>query len=352
MERESGLDLLRTFAILFVVGVHFFLHTDFYKVPVSDINMMLQVSLRWLFTMCVPLFILLTGYFQTEKKPEMKYFKKLIPILGIYLFYSVLSVLMRALYLKEDKSIIKWIADIFVFDADKYSWYINMYIGLFLIIPFLNLIHKNINNIKNYRIFLLILVSITGLPELFQYLSFHYSPLKVLTLSNWWIGIYPVTYYFLGAYIREYRPKLNKKLAALCLITVVLLETFITVFFCRNKVFSAVIGGYGSLLIMIEALMFFIIVYDIKLNNRRLKRLSATISVLSLDIFLCSYISDKLIYTYVMKNIFKSQQQIMYYYIFIVMTSFISAFVISYLRYKSIRLKTVKNNKIMKSLSQ
>jgi surface polysaccharide O-acyltransferase-like enzyme len=132
MKRKTGLDLVRTIAIFSVVGVHFFYHTNFYKVPVAGKSMMVQVALRWLFTMCVPLFIMLTGYLQTEKTPEKRYFKKLIPILGVYLFYSVLSIIMRIVYLKEDKSIIMWIISILTFDADKYSWYINMFIGLFL----------------------------------------------------------------------------------------------------------------------------------------------------------------------------------------------------------------------------
>ncbi len=351
VKRESGLDLLRTFAIFFVVGVHFFLQSNFYKVPMSGSNMMLQIALRSLFMICVPLFLMLTGYLQIEKKPEVKYFKKIIPILAVYLFYSILSILFRACYLNEHKSIFKWISEILIFNADKYSWYINMYIGLFLITPFLNMIHKNINNAKNYKLFLLILVVLTGLPIFFKALSHHWTYFKYLSFSDWWLSIYPITYYFLGAYIREYKPKFNKKLASLLLVLIIMFETIINTTFSRSKLFLDGIGEYGSIIIMVEAVLFFLIFYDIKINNNRMSRVLGTISILSLDIYMCSYVSDKLVYTYFMKNLYTSQQQILYYFIFIVMTSFTMAFIVAYLRYKAVRLGPVQNNKIMKYLA-
>ncbi len=352
MKRNTGLDLVRTFAIFFVVGVHFFFHTNFYKVPVSGKNMILQVALRWFFTMCVPLFIMLTGYLQTEKKPERKYFKKLIPILGVYVFYSVLSILMRIFYLKEDKSISRWIGEILIFGADKYSWYINMYIGLFLLTPFLNMIHRSLNNKKDYRVFLFILILLTGIPGFFNPLASQNSMFRYLALSDWWTKLYPITYYFIGAYIKKYPVKLNKKIAVMSLILVVSTETALTLFYSWNKLFAAVIGDYGSILILAEAVLFFIIFYDVKIENKSLSGILSTISLLSLDIYLCSYISDKLVYIYVMKNIFKSQQQIMFYSVFIVMASFSLAFIVAYLRHKAVRLKAIQNSKVMKSISQ
>lgn len=351
MKRKTGLDLVRTIAIFSVVGVHFFYHTNFYKVPVAGYSMILQVGLRWLFTMCVPLFMMLTGYLQTEKTPEKKYFKKLIPILGVYLFYSVLSIIMRIVYLKEDKSIIMWIMSILTFDADKYSWYINMFIGLFLLTPFLNIIHKHFNSAKEYRIFLLILIFLTGVPGFFNSLASYKGVFKALSFSDWWIKLYPITYFFIGAYIKRFQVKLNKKLAIISLGLVVLFETALTVFCSWNKLFVAIIGDYGSMFIVAEAVLCFLLFYDLEIENKHISGLLGMISVLSLDIYLCSYISDKLVYGFVMKNLFKSQQQIMYYSVLVVLTSFTLSFIIAFIRYKAVRIKIVQESKFMKSLS-
>ncbi len=347
MKRKTGLDIIRTFAILFVIGVHFFYHTEFYRVPVTSINMIIQVALKWLFTICVPLFIMITGYLQTEKKPEIKYFKKLIPILGVYVFYSVLSIIMRITYLNEEKSLLSWIKAILVFDADKYAWYINMYIGLFLLTPFLNMIHKGLNSAKEYRIFLFVLVFLTGFPAFFNSLALRTPRFKALVFSDWWTMIYPITYYFIGAYIKKYPVKISKKIAVLFLGLVIALETWLTVFYSRNSTFVNVIGDYGSILIVLEAVLFFLIFYDVEIENEPISKILSTVSVLSLDLYLCSYISDKLVYVYLMKNIFKSQQQIMFYFIFAVAASFSIAFVIAFIRYKAVRLKSVQNGKIL-----
>ena len=62
---------------------------------------------------------------------------------------------------------------IFDFSGANYSWYIEMYIGLFLIIPFLNIIYKNLDSRKAKKIFLLItLIAITILPSLFNVFKF------------------------------------------------------------------------------------------------------------------------------------------------------------------------------------
>jgi len=346
-EEKNGFGYNKNLCNFVCIRCTFFYHTEFYRVPVTDKNMIIQVALKWLFTICVPLFIMLTGYLQNEKKPEIKYFKKLIPILGIYVFYSVLSIIMRITYLNEEKSLLSWIKAILVFDADKYAWYINMYIGLFLLTPFLNMIHEGLNSAKDYRIFLFILIFLTGFPAFFNSLASRTLIFKALVFTDWWTMIYPITYYFIGAYIKKYPVKISRKVATLSLVLIIALETWLTVFYSRNSTFVNVIGDYGSILIVVETVLFFLIFYDIEIESERMKKILSTVSVLSLDLYLCSYISDKLVYVFLMKNIFKSQQQIIFYFVFAVSASFTIAFVIAFVRYKAVRLKPVKNFKIL-----
>ena len=227
-----------------------------------------------------------------------------------------------------------------------------MYIGLFLLTPFLNMIHKSINSAKEYKIFLIILVFLTGTPAFFNSLSSRTSGFKIFALSDWWTMIYPITYYFIGAYLKRYPVKLSKKILALSLASVIALETLLTLFYSWNKPFANIIGDYGSILIAAKTVLFFLIFYDVEIKNKRLSGIISTISVLSLDIYLASYISDKLVYIFLMKNIFKSQQQIMFYFVFVVTASFSIAFLISFIRYKAVRLKVIQNSKIYRKLTQ
>lgn len=331
MKRSFGLDVIRTFAVFFVLCTHFFLNTNFYKVPFTGNSMLFQAFLRWTFIICVPLFLMLTGYLQTKKELDVNYYENIIPLLGIYILYSVLSILVRTFYFKEQEPTLVWLSDIVAFKANGYSWYINMYIGLYLLIPFLNIIFNNIKSQKEHKKLILTMVFMTGLPGFFNNIPGH---INILRFPDWWLILYPITYYFLGAYIREYQIKMNKIAAGILFISVVSIETFISAFYSRGRNFYNAVGDYGSILILIQTVLFFLIFYDIETNNRYIKIFFTTISVISLDIYLCSYISDRIVYDYVMNNLYISQQQIIYYFVFIIVTTFTLSAFVAFIRYK------------------
>jgi hypothetical protein len=56
------------------------------------------------------------------------------------------------------------------------------------------------------------------------------------------------------------------------------------------------------------------------------------ISVLSLDIYLCSYVFDKIYYTYFKQSFFTSQEQFYIYFPVLFGLVFSSAFVVAWLR--------------------
>ena len=51
---------------------------------------------------------------------------------------------------------------------NQYSWYVNMYIGLYLLIPFLNLLWNNIEDKSGHFILVVILVIMTIAPSVFN----------------------------------------------------------------------------------------------------------------------------------------------------------------------------------------
>lgn len=332
--RKTGLDLVRAFAILFVICVHFFLKTEFYSTPLLGNNMYLQVSLRMSFLICVPLFIILTGYLQIEKTPTKSYFKKIIPILVVYLNYSIIAILVREYYFKENHTALEWFAMILSFEADSYSWYVNMYIGLFLLSPYINILYKNINTRTQKIILIAILLFITGVPDFLNH-----KLRGILFFPDFWVTIYPITYYLIGCYIREYQIKLNKVWGLIALFIVILFEMFIEVHYAMGGIFKGMSGYYSSLLIAIHSVIFFLIFYDMNIKVNFVSKSLTLISLLSLDIYLASNITDRFVYEYVFKNLFDTQQQIIYYFIPITLTTFSLAFALSFLRHKLIRLR-------------
>lgn len=65
--RNPAMDLIRCVALLCVVGVHFFMHTGFYEQTVQGVGMYIAMVLRTFLMVCVPLFLILSGYLMRTK---------------------------------------------------------------------------------------------------------------------------------------------------------------------------------------------------------------------------------------------------------------------------------------------
>ena len=88
-----------------------------------------------------------------------------------------------------------------------------MYLGLFLLTPFLNLIFNNLKSQKDAKILLLVLFVMIGLCGIVNIYNFESTEWWKCPSSDndyfqiipkWWGSIYPIFYYFLGAYLRKY----------------------------------------------------------------------------------------------------------------------------------------------------
>ena len=287
----GGLDFIRAIAITFVLAVHFFMNTAFYVTPLTGPGMFIQTALRWLFLTCVPLFLLLTGYLQWRKTPEIAYFKKISFVLGVYLFFAALTVLFKVLVQSEGGGFWYWVRSVCTFSVIGYGWYVRMYVGLFLLAPFLNILYRALPDKRAKQGLLLVMVLITGLPGLLDGMGW-----KNLILPAWWTGIYPLTYYFLGIYLREQQPRLKKSLGAGLILGIVALEAAITMWAAGGGKFTAVFGYYDSAAVMLLAVILFITCYDLEIKSPRFNRVCESLSRFSLDIYLCSYITDTFFY--------------------------------------------------------
>lgn len=70
----------------------------------------------------------------------LKYFAGIWKILRIYLISSIFCILLKIFYLKGVVTLRGILGSILNFSANPYAWYVNMYIGLFLITPVLNVL--------------------------------------------------------------------------------------------------------------------------------------------------------------------------------------------------------------------
>lgn len=197
MKRQPGIDLIRCVGLLFVVSVHHFLYNGFYSRPQVGLLMWTADTWRWLFFCCNGIFMMLTGYLKSTKPFNKGYYKGLLPVLIGYVLCCFLIFPLQSQLITEKLSFQDWMEKLVGFG--NYAWYVEMYIGLILFSPVLNLAISNIREEKHMIGLAIMTICLTALPSA-----------TVLTFApDFWTGFYPVTYYVLGAVIRRLQPKVK-----------------------------------------------------------------------------------------------------------------------------------------------
>lgn len=251
--RESGIDLLRCLGLLFVNGVHAFLYNGFYSEFQNNAMIWAADCFRWLFFGCNGLFMMITGYLKSTKTPNKKYYRSLVPILVGYFLTCVITFPIRHFLLDEKLTLMEWLDKLINFA--NYGWYVEMYIGLFLIAPFLNLAMNALKTDKQLYLMAGTFVVLTALPSI--------TPLSVI--PDYWTSLYPITYYIIGAVIRRLQPQIKPRytLSATALLAMLLgLFTILT----TNKGFSSGFGqGYGGFWITAMVTTLFLALYRLRI---------------------------------------------------------------------------------------
>ena len=335
------MDIIRCFALLFVVSVHFFLRSGFYEYGITGINMCIMTFMRSFFIICVPLFLILSGYLMNKKKIDKAYYTKIIYTIGIYLLASLVCVLYKIFVFGETYTLRTFISGFLSFKHANYSWYVEMYIGLFLICPFLNVLYNNLKNRKEKTLLVVLMVIVTSLPHITNIfipsLTWFANPTSSAdyykVLPTFWLTMYPITYYFIGCYLKEYKIKLSSKILALLSVVVFLLVGAFNLW--RSYKAWYVWGGwqdYGSVFVMVQAVLFFAFFDNLKFKKfpKFLSGALKKISGLCFGGYLVSWVFDMTFYP-ILDKIEPSVPLKLYWFPVIVPCVFICSLILSYI---------------------
>lgn len=325
--RDYGLDIIKSLAIFFVVGVHFFLNTYFYKTDLNNMNLFLQVCIQQLFLSCIPLFLICTGYLNNSTNISIQYFKKVVPIICVYLFYSLIAILYRLHINELSLENINFIEQILTFKGHRYSWYINLYFGLFLLIPFFNKMYFSLST-KNEKFALIIILALLTMTK---------------NMPNFWSKIYPLTYFFIGKFIKEFKPNLHGH-GKISLIGIVFLQGFIEYIFANSGIYITYFNHYTCITRLLQSVLLFLLLYQVEIKNNILQNIIVKISSSTLDIYLASFLTDRLIYKPV-KTLVTTQENMLFLLPILVLSSFVFAYIIARLRIKLIKFEKFGKSK-------
>ena len=325
--RNSAMDIIRIVAVFTVISVHFFLHNGFYSQTVKGTEMYIMVLMRTFFSVCVPLFIILTGYLMSSKTLSKKYYSGIVKTLIVFVLATIVCMVFKTIKYGDPFTIKDFILNTLNFKGANYSWYIEMYIGLFLIIPFLNLAYNNLKDKKQKQILVLTMIGITILPTALNIFNFENAARWLdpkssdnfsALIPDWWIGFYPITYYFKGCYLKEYGLKLKTRTLFFGLLLTILLFGSFNFYRSYDTTFKSgvYVYWYGFEPYVLSTILFALL-SRLKTEKYKpsVKFALWKLSDLALGIYLLSYVFDVIVYEKLNKAVPVMLDRLPYYFV-------------------------------------
>lgn len=308
--RFVGIDIVKILACFLVVCIHFFLYSGFYSEPITQEFGQTAIYFRWIAYCCVPLFMITTGYLMKNKTLSKKYYLGILRVLILYLVISVICYIFDHHHYPNKYDIYggynPWvfIRGLFMFSDAQYAWYVEYYVTIFAIIPFLNLAFNSLKN-KTQRFALTATVCLLSIVSQSLFIGFNLDN-QIKLLPGYFTRCYPIAYYFIGAFIREYppAPKLMNKLYCFIIYAVSLTWMSSSTFqqSVANTMENSIMkswhyNDYGSWPVAVCSTALFLILFDIRSNNKVLGKILKFISESTFSCYLISYIFDTVFYT-------------------------------------------------------
>lgn len=300
----AGIDIIKIIALFMVVSIHTYLHDGMYGVAIDSTKYILPIAFRWIAYTCVPLFMIVTGYLMRYKKLTKKYYLGLVKIIVIYIVVSLICMKVNHKLYGSDFSD-PWITlkGFLEYSNANYAWYVNYYISIFMCIPFLNSAFDGMQTKKKRFILVVTVLTFTIVSRSFL-LGFDRTQ-QISPIPNYLNNVWPLAYYFTGAFIREYPPKRclkNKLLIALLFFVSTVFITWSTYtqsinnFDDGQRFISYHFNDYGTYPVFAIAVCIFLLLFDITTKNKIIKFILQQIGGATFATYLISYIFDAINY--------------------------------------------------------
>lgn len=289
--RSIGLDVVRCVALVCIIGVHVFYHNGFYSKPQKGMEMLFADILRWFTFVCVPEFVMLTGYLKAQAKLSKKYYKGIVPILMAWILISLICICFKQFYLGNSKSAAAWAADFFEYKGADYAWYIEMYIGLFLLCPFFNEMFGWDKNPKYHFALAVTFIFVVFLPSLLNDIVIDGNVINVI--PNYFVSLWPVACYYFGWLLRKYRFRLNIFACALGVLVLSVVKGLMSYISAKGgNFYDGIGGGYSDFFVGGITFFLFMLLYQVDIKTTVVRKVFIHISKRSLHIYLLSSIAD------------------------------------------------------------
>jgi len=342
-DRFFNFDILKCIAIIMVLFIHIVASELYGYGKISGNRWMMANVIDSLSRICVPIFVMVSGFFLLRKDEDVKIFfkKRFIKIIPKFFIYSVIFFIFVIIFedVKSDellsvffkKSTYKAIISIFFQKESYYNffsnffqgkiyyhlWYIYMILSLYLITPFLRKVvkkvgKKSVNYLVYIWIFFIIIIPFLNV--------FFKKNIKIYSSIGQYIG-----YFLIGYLLAEKSINMKKWQKYTIFFTTEVLIIFLTYIFTKsNSKFFDYFYDYHSLSVFVATVLFydfFVNIFDGEKVFPKIKSIVKSISAKTYDIYLIHPI-----FLFFCKRILKSR---MNYFLYII-TAFVIVFALSF----------------------
>lgn len=177
---------------------------------------------------------------------------------------------------------------------------------------FLNIIYANISTKQEKQILIFSFVVLTALP---CEMNIQYK-----IVPSWWIGFYPVMYYFIGCYLKEFGLKIGLLKNAMFLLVMIVVAGMVNYHFSFGQYFiRGAWAQHNSLITVCLTVLLFSFFLNLNLNNipHGIKKLLQYMSNYCFGAYLVSYIFDRTFYPILNSAILDVEMRFKYYFIIV-----------------------------------
>lgn len=190
--RESNFELMRIISMFFIVIYHFLVVSGGQLINhTTGFTQMFCELLSLLIIVHVNSFVLISGYFQYNKKTSLK---KVTNLITMALFYSIVIALIFDITGLANTTFLGFIK---VFSPIEFPnlWFLIMYIALYLLAPYLNILIEKLNQTEHRKLLILLFIMFSIIPLLTYQNTFSNDGFTI---------IHFIFLYLLGAYLKKY----------------------------------------------------------------------------------------------------------------------------------------------------
>ena len=171
-----------------------------------------------------------------------------------------------------------------------------MYLGLYLMIPFLNRLYDTLTSKKEKYVLVGSLAFLTFLPQIVK--TFKVNGAFLDTTIDYWQIIYPITYFYIGKMIKEFQPHFAYWKRILFFVIALAIPCTCCFFFSTETEYAwYTFNGFEALTTVLVATAIFLLFYDFDKNIPVIGKMIREVSICSFEMYLFSSIWDKYLYT-------------------------------------------------------